>query len=113
MGGYYDRNGIPMDEGDWAAAQAGPYHVGRSKVLDAADPSKSIDVSTIWMGIDHRHGDGPPLIFETMVFAEGSDSETYADRYSTEQQAREGHTLAVLAVAAEMTDPIVMDEEVE
>lgn len=25
-------------------------------------------VSTVFLGLDHRHGDGPPLIFETMVF---------------------------------------------
>jgi hypothetical protein len=26
-------------------------------------------VSTVWLGLDHRHDDsGPPLIFESMVF---------------------------------------------
>ena len=25
-------------------------------------------VSTVWLGLDHAFGEGPPLIFETMVF---------------------------------------------
>lgn len=26
-------------------------------------------VSTVFLGLDHRYGDGPPMLFETMVFA--------------------------------------------
>jgi predicted cobalt transporter CbtA len=50
-------------------------------------------VSTVWIGIDHRFGDdGPPLIFETMVFnrAEGW-GELDCERYSTEAEAVAGH----------------------
>jgi hypothetical protein len=30
-------------------------------------------VSTIWLGINHRFGDGAPLIFETMVLYDGPE----------------------------------------
>jgi hypothetical protein len=34
---------------------------------------EEVDVSTIWLGINHRFGDGAPLIFETMVFYDGPE----------------------------------------
>lgn len=81
----------------------------RTIITDAADPKKTFDVSTVWLGIDMSYGfGGPPIIFETMVFGEGSHDEDCV-RCATEAQAREGHTEMVIVVAAEMTDPIVMD----
>ncbi len=39
-------------------------------------------ISTLWLGINHNYGDGPPLIFETMVFGGEHDEEMmrYASR---------------------------------
>lgn len=49
-------------------------------------------VSTVWFGLNHSFGSGPPLIFETMVFpGEGDLSELDCDRYSTEAEAIAGH----------------------
>jgi len=49
-------------------------------------------VSTVWLGIDHNFGSGPPLIFETMVFSDEHDLlELYCQRYSTEVEAIAGH----------------------
>lgn len=53
-------------------------------------------VSTVWLGLDHSFGDGPPLIFETMVFASKDDlQEEDCERYSTEAQAIAGHDAMV------------------
>lgn len=53
-------------------------------------------VSTIWLGIDHSFGSGPPLIFETMVFpSQGDWAELDMIRYSTEAAALEGHAVLV------------------
>jgi hypothetical protein len=49
-------------------------------------------ISTVWMGIDHQFGDGPPLIFETRY--QGPDGEEEQWRYSTEAEAIEGHNRA-------------------
>ena len=55
-------------------------------------------VSTVWLGNDHRlYGDeGPPLIFETMIF--GGPHDQYCDRYSTEETALIGHNRTVAAL---------------
>lgn len=107
----YDRNGIPIDLTEFGrlASDETVWRVARSKVTDAADMSVSFDVSTVWLGVDHNHGDGPPVIFETMVFDEGSNQELLARRYCTEQQAKDGHVIVTMEVAARLTDPVVMD----
>ena len=49
-------------------------------------------ISTVFMGLDHSFGGGPPLLFESMVFKDetgGQDHDVF--RYSTLEQAKEGH----------------------
>ena len=53
-------------------------------------------VSTVWLGIDHGWGDGPPQIFETMVFEVKDDvaqmgHDEQCERYATEKEALVGH----------------------
>lgn len=48
-------------------------------------------VSTCFQGLDLGWGDGPPLVFETMVFDGPLDGEQ--ERYSTWNEAEEGHRL--------------------
>lgn len=109
----YDRNGVPMSVRDWQARACdyGYKRVARSKILDAANPAVMWDVSTVWLGLDHNWGDGPPHIFETMVFAEGSSMDSACERYSTLAEAELGHRAMVVTVAAELGDAIVMDAD--
>ena len=58
-----------------------------------------VSISTVWLGINHQFGHGPPLIFETMIF--GGDLNESCWRYSTEEEAREGHEKAVELVKGE------------
>lgn len=56
-------------------------------------------VSTVFLGVDHQYGDGPPLVFETMVFpSEENMREEYMERYSTLEEAEAGHARAVQGV---------------
>ncbi len=54
-------------------------------------------VSTVFLGIDHNYsGDGPPLLFETMVFPNNREglenwADQYCRRYSTWEEAEAGH----------------------
>ena len=48
-----------------------------------------ISISTVWLGLDHQYGDGPPLIFETMQF--GGEADQEMARYSTLEEAHAGH----------------------
>lgn len=56
-------------------------------------------VSTVFLGLDHRFGEGPPLLFETMVFGGPLDGEM--DRYETWEDAVEGHKTMADRVIAE------------
>lgn len=51
-------------------------------------------VSTVFLGLDHRMGHGPPELFETMIF--GADgAEDYQERCSTWLEAERQHAEAV------------------
>jgi hypothetical protein len=50
-----------------------------------------VRVSTVFLGLDMNHlGDGPPHLFETMVFVNGVAED--CERCSTWAEAEEGHT---------------------
>lgn len=56
----------------------------------ARDVIDGADVSTVFLGIDHSFCEnGFPILFETMVF--GGEHNEYQERYSTWDQAVEGH----------------------
>lgn len=47
-------------------------------------------VSTVFLGLDHRHGGkGPPIVFESMLFVNGHSEEM--ERYSSWDDAEIGH----------------------
>lgn len=113
-GTYYDRDGVPLDSAGWARLlnDAVYRRVARTKVVDGAAPDKAFDVSTVWHGFDHNfYGVGAPVIFETMVFAEGSMLDLGCRRYCTEAEARAGHTQMVVETTQGLTDPLVIDVE--
>jgi|SRR5215475_4827360 len=90
---YYSRQGRPLTLTEWAQAFENMTEEARRIALtqigtdEAGDP---ITVSTVWIGLDHRwFADGPPLIFESMVF--GGTYDGKAERYATEAEALAGH----------------------
>jgi hypothetical protein len=56
----------------------------------------TIRVSTIFLGLNHQFGHGPPLIFETMIF--GGRYDGYQWRTSTWEQAETTHALMLKRV---------------
>ncbi|MBR5227538.1 MAG: hypothetical protein IKV94_02765 [Clostridia bacterium] len=55
-------------------------------------------VSTVDLGIDHSFGIGKPLYYETMIFQKIDGDVHFLDyqvRYSTEEEARIGHQMAI------------------
>lgn len=87
---YYDWDGNPITAGQWSAAFMEERHVGNDVVY-------GINISTVYIGINHRFDDdGPPLIFETMVFGGDMDGEMW--RYGTREEALAGHQVAVSLV---------------
>ena len=48
-------------------------------------------VSTVFIGIDHSFGQGPPLLFETLTFYKNGSNGDICQRYSTWEEAERGH----------------------
>lgn len=61
------------------------------------DRHYGILISTVFLGIDHSfHKEGPPVVFETMIF--GGRYSDYQERYTTWDEAMEGHWRALTLV---------------
>lgn len=91
MSGYYDKAGKPLSIGSWGRlfAKEGYKSVQKTKLPNGL-------VSTVWLGIDHSFGGSKPLIFESMFFPTGPDSdEEDCERYSTLEEAEAGHVKMV------------------
>lgn len=88
MSDYYDKDGRSIEMMDWAQLfeDNGYKRIASDTVGDAT-------ISTVWMGLDHSFGFGPPLIFETMVF--GGSLSDEMDRYPTLAEAETGHRAMV------------------
>jgi hypothetical protein len=52
-----------------------------------------VQISTVFLALDHSFGEGPPILFETMIFGGSFDQTCW--RYATWQEAVEGHEKAV------------------
>lgn len=65
----------------------------------------AVEVSTVWLGLNHNYGSGRPLIFETMVF--GGELDNEMDRYSTLDEAIAGHQRMVERVQVTMPQAAV------
>lgn len=87
---WYDRNGNPIRDIAYYASLSSNNDYKR--VAETTLPDGKW-ISTVWLGLDHSFDDGPPMIFETMVFASKEDmsSEIDMQRYSTEAEAIKGH----------------------
>jgi hypothetical protein len=58
-----------------------------------------VEVSTVFLGLDHGWSqDGPPVLFETMIF--GGDYDQHCWRYTSYVAAQAGHTRIVVDLTA-------------
>lgn len=89
----------PVPFRDWTIQPIEVRRVGEDRVGDCL-------VSTVFLGLDHAGFDGPPLLFETMVFARDPDDgpgdaeDAYTERYTTWEEAEAGHARIVGSVLA-------------
>lgn len=84
---YFDRQGKPISLEEWAR------RFMEERTIAKTDLANGRHVLTVWLGLDHGFGRGPPVIFETMVFSVDKDdpADQECERYSTEAAARLGH----------------------
>lgn len=52
-----------------------------------------IFISTVFLGLDHAWNSDIPVLWETMIF--GGDHDQYQDRYTSYEDALEGHQTAL------------------
>ena len=89
---YRDRQGNPISSEEMTRLYADPdsRRVGQDRI-------GPLLVSTVHLVMDHQFDpDGPPLIFETMIF--GDDDHEPCWRYSTEAEARAAHESIVAQI---------------
>lgn len=81
----------------WFEANVGNRHVAKTSIGD-------LQVSTVFLAIDHQFDQGPPILFETMVFGGDDDMQT---RYHTWEEAERGHEAIVAKLCSgELTVPL-------
>jgi hypothetical protein len=96
---YILKDGVPvpcddlLEWGRWM--QTAKRHVALDWIGD-------VKVSTVFLGLDHQFASGPPLIYETMVF--GGPLDQNQDRYSTREEAEQGHQKMVELVKASVKE---------
>lgn len=72
---------------EWAS-----WFQNNDRVVKQQELKNGLYVSTVFLGLDHSFGEGPPLLFETMVFPKKGDfTDMDTERYSTYEEAEKGH----------------------
>lgn len=94
-----DDSGKPIPEPDVVAW--GKWMEGEGNRIVAKDTlPNGLRVSTVFLGMDHQWGAGPPLLYETMIFPPDSYDDLYQERYSTREEAIAGHAVALAKAEA-------------
>lgn len=71
---------------DWEEANQDKKYLKQEFVDD-------IHVSTVFLGLDHSWNSNIPVLWETMIF--GGEHDQYQDRYTSVEDALEGHQKAL------------------
>jgi hypothetical protein len=97
-----DKDNIPVATEDvriWARM----FEETSRRIVDYTEINSQVHISTVFLGINHRFfEDGPPLIFETMIFGGPLDQECW--RYSTWDDAVIGHKAMVRKAKQAVSD---------
>lgn len=70
--------------------------IEKDRVVSKDELPGGVLVSTVFLGLDHSFGSGPPILFETMIF--GGPHDGYQERYSSWDEAEKGHKKALAKV---------------
>lgn len=97
MSDYYDRDLNPMDSYSNDKTEFAGRRVLRHRGVCG------YDVSTVWLGLDHQHDNGTPIVFETLIWGPGDSLEVAGLRHRSEESAARWHLKAVDAIRAGRT----------
>lgn len=85
--------GLPLDDDVSSVVKWAKMFKEKDRIVKQEDVGPYF-VSTVFLGLDHNWGDGPPHLFETMVF-KGSESDLDCRRCSTWKEAEKQHEAMV------------------
>ncbi len=92
MNGRYilDEKGVPVPCEDLIVWGKWLERADSDRIVKQTTRDK-VKVSTVFLGLDHSFGlgEGPPILFETMIF--GGEHDDYQQRYATREEALMGH----------------------
>ena len=92
-----DRQVVPATIQEWGGFLPSPDRIVAVWTLCRG----TITVSTVFLGVDHRvWSEGPPLVFETMVF--GGPMDRHQERCSTWAEAEAQHERVCAEVRAKV-----------
>jgi hypothetical protein len=72
--------------GEWMEDNPGVESVKQEHIGD-------VYISTVFLGLDHAWNSNIPVLWETMIF--GGEHDQYQERYTSYEDAIEGHKLAI------------------
>jgi len=78
--------------GEWIEANPERKAVKQEHIGD-------IYVSTVFLGLDHAWNSNIPVLWETMIF--GGEHDQYQERYTSYEDALEGHQIALTLITKE------------
>jgi hypothetical protein len=84
-----NRVAVPVSDDEWKRLPMEDRRVAKTEI-------GPVTISTVFLGLDHGLGDGPPRLFETMIF--GGEHDEYQDRCSTWEEAEAQHEVACALV---------------
>jgi hypothetical protein len=88
-----DGNPVPVDDvltwGEWFETSIERRRVAQDRDECQEGATREVRISTVFLGIDHAFGGGPPLLYETMVF--GGPLDGFTARYHDRESALRGH----------------------
>lgn len=96
-----DLNPVPVPWDDPRALIGDKEDWERTRRMALTKYTSGASVSTVFLGMDHNHGDGDPILFETLVFDDDDDDEDAEEmvRYTTFNKAITGHAAMVMRMA--------------
>lgn len=94
-----DKTTSPVDMNGYADFLLSEFGIAHKRVA-LTEMAPRVAVSTVFLGINHSVGSGPPILFETMVFENGE--EINMRRYATWQEAVAGHHKIVAETIANL-----------
>lgn len=92
---YFDWHEKKPDSSGWYIKKTG---VGFQLLRDT--PVDGVEVSTVYLGMDHNWMGGSPVLWETMVFSAGWDGD-FCERFSSQEEARRRHVEVCRLIASE------------